>query len=289
MISPETIDRDYHVLYGKDKYNPDSHYQAVVAHCHFVGDTTSRISRMVHAAADAGVDVLTVTDHDTTRAQDKVRAVVSENGYKIEVFPGIEVTAWTPKKERRHVLVYGVEDAPPTGLSPVEVNIWAHKQGSSVLTAAAHPEMLDFSVREAELGEIQALNPNERFDLGEIANGAIAGIDVWRDKHPLLSRLLKAKMPDPRTNQRMQDIVFAQKTMAPIGGSDTHEYFGVANVVNLVPEESTLFEAALEGKLIIIQKRQEVLHPPTLLRIGGGMVRAKILDRNLAQMRDSRT
>lgn len=280
MISAETIDSAYDVIHGD--YNPDASYRAAVAHCHFTGDTTSSLSRIVHGAVEAGIDLLTVTDHDTTQGQDEVRGVVSRYDYPIEVFPGIEVSAVGPQRSVRHVLVYGVENAPPAGLTPVALNVWAHEQGTHVLTAAAHPEMLAFSVREKELADIQASeNPAQRFDLGEITNGAVLGIDAWRKKHPLFERVLQNKMPSPTANARMSEIVFGQGDLAPIGGSDAHERAGVDNVVNLVPEGMRLFDAALAGELVIIQKKIDQVKLPTLARIGFGAGRGILLDRKV--------
>jgi hypothetical protein len=284
MITSERIYSDYTIVHGSDRYTPDARYRAMVAHCHFVGDTTSRINSIVHAAAEAGIDQITVTDHDTTRAQDQVREIVSTHGYTTEVVPGIEVTAVGPGNEPRHVLVYGVEEAPPAGLSPVELNVWAHKQGPDVMTAAAHPELLGFSVRQQELAAIQAdVDPSARFDLGEITNGAVAGLDAWRDVHPRLSHVLRERMPPPGTNDRMEQIVFAQTDISPIGGSDAHESAGVATVVNLVPDGMTLFDAALQRKLVIIQKKKGQIAPPSLVSIGVGFVRGRILNRQLGK------
>jgi PHP domain-containing protein len=284
MITADTIEQNYDIIWGAVNYDPDAPYSAVALHNHVSRDTTSTLPRMVHAAVEAGLDVFAVTDHDSTEAQDKVRNVVKNSGYEndITIYPGVEITARGPRRSPRHVLVYGVEDIPELGLSPTEVNMWANEHPGEVYTAVAHPELLNVSVLRSELADIQSGPVAGRFNFVEAVNGEDAALEAWRERHRLLALAVGRFMPDRDTNSRMQKIAAAQHDLGeanpekfgpiyPVGGNDAHNGGEIANAINLIPVGMTLFEAASSGNLVVAVKR----HPeaPALWRLGVGFGR----------------
>lgn len=270
-MKADTIENNYEIIYGQEKYDSRTSYNAVTAHGHYTRDVTSRLRNLVHAAAAAEIDVMAVTGHDTPREYDKVSHAVSNYGYPIVVYSGIEVSARGPTNSIRHVLVYGVEDAPPPGLSPPEVNEWAHGHtGRNVYTAAAHPELLTTSVRREELQLIQQRPLAQRFDFGEIVNGEILSLTAWRKKHPWTIPLTRKMLPE-NANDTMREVVFAQHALPPIGGDDSHNVQEIGNVINLVPEKMDIFDAALSGNVLIAVRRTP--QATATWRIGVGYIR----------------
>ena len=53
-------------------------------------DGTDSPAELIRAAVDAGLDVVALTDHDTTRGWDEAAAAAREHG--IDLVPGIEVS-----------------------------------------------------------------------------------------------------------------------------------------------------------------------------------------------------
>jgi len=280
----ERIREEYQIIHPQyqpdfDPLMPGVEYDAVVTHAHFTKDVTSRLSTMVHAAVEAGIDTIWTSGHDTPREYDLVSQVVSDRGYHLEVKPAIEISARGPHDQLRHVIAYGVEDAPPPGLTPEGVNEWAHKQGPHVKTGLAHPELLYFSVRRHELAANQELPSEQRYDIGEIANGGVVSINAWREKHPVLAKVLAAKMPSEKANETMSEIVLAQFELPALGGDDFHHPSEVGNVVNLVPRTMDIFDAAKSGQLLIAVRREPIV--PATWRFGVGTFRGAMKDRQI--------
>ncbi|HEY9897833.1 MAG TPA: PHP domain-containing protein [Pantanalinema sp.] len=67
---------------------------------------------LVLAAARAGLSAIAVTDHDNTDAVAEAMAAVAERGLKLEVVPGVEVTAMRGDTEL-HILGYFVDPRAP--------------------------------------------------------------------------------------------------------------------------------------------------------------------------------
>lgn len=53
------------------------------------------------------LDVISITDHDDTRASLEAREIAARRGYRFQIIPGTEVTT-----RRGHLLVYGLEEPP---------------------------------------------------------------------------------------------------------------------------------------------------------------------------------
>ncbi|MHC1627052.1 MAG: PHP domain-containing protein [Methanoculleaceae archaeon] len=75
-------------------------------HSKYSGDSESSIPEILSYAARAGLDAIAITDHDTTEG------AVEALGYPspVLVIPGVEVSTL-----QGHLLVLGVEEAPPPG------------------------------------------------------------------------------------------------------------------------------------------------------------------------------
>ncbi|GAA2198312.1 PHP domain-containing protein [Sinomonas flava] len=78
-----------------------------------VSDGTETPRELVAAAATAGIDVLAITDHDSTAGWGEASAAARELG--IELVPGMEVSCRTPEGISVHVLSY-LQDPTHAGL-----------------------------------------------------------------------------------------------------------------------------------------------------------------------------
>ena len=62
---------------------------------------------VVDLAADFGIEVMSLTDHDTVAGLDEARARAAERG--LELVPGVEISTKDPRGIERHLLAYGVD------------------------------------------------------------------------------------------------------------------------------------------------------------------------------------
>ena len=62
---------------------------------------------MVDLAADIGLELISLTDHDTLEGIPEARARASERG--LELMPGVEISTQHPRGGERHVLAHGIE------------------------------------------------------------------------------------------------------------------------------------------------------------------------------------
>ncbi|HYJ12658.1 MAG TPA: PHP domain-containing protein [Thermomicrobiales bacterium] len=112
-------------------------------------------AELVHAAAQRGISVLGLTDHDTMDGLDEAFAAAQETG--IVLVPGVELSTTIPGPEI-HVLGYFVDHSDPVfrqrlatlardRVRRIEIVV-------SQLNAAGYPVDLDAVLAEAEVGSI---------------------------------------------------------------------------------------------------------------------------------------
>lgn len=77
-------------------------------------DGTETVTELVAAAADAGLDAIALTDHDTTAGWEEAQQAARQHG--IRVLPGIEVTV-RHERQSVHLLAYAVDPDPTTRLA----------------------------------------------------------------------------------------------------------------------------------------------------------------------------
>lgn len=81
-----------------------------------VSDGTEPPAELVRAAAAAGLDVVALTDHDTTAGWDEARAQAARSG--IDLLPGMEVTCASGGVSV-HLLAYGTDPQAPGLLAEI--------------------------------------------------------------------------------------------------------------------------------------------------------------------------
>jgi predicted metal-dependent phosphoesterase TrpH len=103
----------------------DLHIHSTYSH-----DATTTVRAILKQAADVGLDVIAVTDHDDIRGSLEARDLASQ--YGIESIPGVEVST-----RDGHVVALFVETLPPSGLSFSDTLMLIGKMGG--IAIAPHP------------------------------------------------------------------------------------------------------------------------------------------------------
>ncbi len=134
-------------------------------------------TELVKAAADKGISVLALTDHDTMKGLTEAKAAGKK--YGVEIIPGEEITAGSIFKQK-HILALNISKPISHSMS-VEKTIDAiHKQGG--LAIISHVEGINASV---SVDELEALLQTHKID-------ALEGINGRFDKR---RKLKKFKLP----------------------------------------------------------------------------------------------
>ena len=95
-------------------------------------DGHDEVKTILKAAVRRKLAGISITDHDTLRGSEKARKIIKEQKLDLILIPGAEVTT-----AEGHLLVYGVKEIPPRGLSPEETTDLVHEQGG--ITIVPHP------------------------------------------------------------------------------------------------------------------------------------------------------
>jgi predicted metal-dependent phosphoesterase TrpH len=99
-------------------------------HSTYSYDATTTVRAILKQAADVGLDVIAVTDHDDIRGSLEARDLAPQ--YGIESIPGVEVST-----KDGHVVALFVENLPPSGLSFADTLMLIGKMGG--IAIAPHP------------------------------------------------------------------------------------------------------------------------------------------------------
>lgn len=93
-------------------------------------DATTTVRAVLKQAADVGLDVIAITDHDEVRGSLEAQQLAPM--YGIEVIPGVEVST-----SDGHLLALFITTQPPAGMSLIDTLIHIGKQGGVAI--APHP------------------------------------------------------------------------------------------------------------------------------------------------------
>lgn len=93
-------------------------------------DATTTVRAVLKQAADVGLDVIAITDHDEITGALEARELASQ--YGVEVVTGAEVTT-----DEGHLVALYVEKLPPSGMSLDETLLWIGHYGG--IAIAPHP------------------------------------------------------------------------------------------------------------------------------------------------------
>lgn len=130
-------------------------------HSIYSPDATTTVRAILKQAADAGLDVIAVTDHDEIRGSLEAQQLAPE--YRLESIPGAEIST-----RDGHLVALFMKTLPPAGMSLIDTLIMIGKQGG--IAIAPHPfNNLPGSLSmEAVLGALA--NPR--------AKGSLKGIET---------------------------------------------------------------------------------------------------------------
>jgi predicted metal-dependent phosphoesterase TrpH len=135
-----------------------------------LGDGLSSPEDILDAAERAGLDIITLTDHDDIRGSFILRDLAAKRGSPVIAAPGIEVTT-----RSGHLLALFVEDEIPMFRPLPETVIAIHRAGG--IAIVPHPlSYLTFSVGERALRALAARGDGASFVDGiEVRNPSYAG------------------------------------------------------------------------------------------------------------------
>jgi predicted metal-dependent phosphoesterase TrpH len=165
-------------------------------HSAYSSDATATVRAVLKQAADVGLNVIAITDHDEIRGSLEARDLAAK--YGIEVIPGAEVST-----KEGHLLALFVESLPPAGMSLVDTLIHIGKLGGVAI--APHP-FNNFAVSLSMESVVGALtNPR--------AKGVLKGMETHNmstQSFDTVAQKLSIYLP-----------------LAKIGSSDAHVYWAI--------------------------------------------------------------
>jgi predicted metal-dependent phosphoesterase TrpH len=165
-------------------------------HSAYSYDATATVRAVLKHAADVGLDVIAITDHDEIRGSLEAHELAPK--YGVEVIPGVEVST-----SEGHLLALFVETIPPRGMSLIDTLIHIGKLGGVAI--APHP-FNNFAVSLSMEAVVGALtNPR--------AKGVLKGMETHNmstQSFDTIAQKLSIYLP-----------------LAKIGSSDAHVYWAI--------------------------------------------------------------
>jgi len=99
-------------------------------HSMYSPDATTTVRAVLKQAADVGLDVIAITDHDEIVGSLEARDLAPQ--YGVEAIPGVEVTT-----SEGHLVALFIENLPPGGMSLDDTLLWIGHHGG--IAIAPHP------------------------------------------------------------------------------------------------------------------------------------------------------
>jgi predicted metal-dependent phosphoesterase TrpH len=99
-------------------------------HSMYSPDATTTVRAALKQAADVGLDVIAITDHDEIVGSLEARDLASQ--YGIEAIPSVEITT-----SEGHLVGLFIESLPPSGMSLDDTLLWIGQHGG--IAIAPHP------------------------------------------------------------------------------------------------------------------------------------------------------
>lgn len=169
----------------------DLHIHSAYSH-----DATATVRAVLKQAADVGLDVIAVTDHDEIHGSLEARDLAPK--YGIESIPAAEVST-----SQGHLLALFIESLPPAGMSLVETLLYIGRLGGVAIVA--HP-FNQFAVS----APVEAV-------MGAFANSRAKGVLKGLETHNTSTK------PFNGVAQKLA----AHLPLAKIASSDAHTYWGI--------------------------------------------------------------
>ena len=210
--------------------NADLHIHSTYSH-----DATSTVRAVLKQAADTGLNVIAVTDHDEIRGSLEAQELASK--YGIESIPAVEVST-----KEGHLVALFVKTLPPAGLTLVDTLIHIGRLGGVAIAPHPFNNLPSSLSMEAVVGALT--NPR--------AKGVLKGIETHNmstQSFDTVAQKLSIYLP-----------------LAKIGSSDAHVYWAVGAGRTEFPGETAQdLRNALEKMTTIPIPYQEEFSPKALL------------------------
>lgn len=180
-------------------------------HSKYSSDSSLEIEEILRTAMKNGLDGIAICDHNTVNGGHYGKKLAKELGLPIMVLPGVEVST-----EGGHLIVLGIKEDIPEGLTPEETIRIAKKNGGVVI--APHP----FKIRS--IGEGKGLD--------------IDAVETFNSRCIFRENEKARKMAEDRGKPQ-------------VGGSDSHmlDTIGIAYTeIDSEPDELSVLDAIRQGK-----------------------------------------
>jgi predicted metal-dependent phosphoesterase TrpH len=196
-----------------------------LTYCPFLYDSVQTVNEIIQQALDSGVQILSITDHDTLAGSQEAARIVQSRGLDLVLIPGCEISS-----ADGHILAYNIQTEIPKGLTAGETIKHIHGQGGYAV--AAHPFLI---------GSLR----NQVFDLP---------FDALEGFNAAVSLLANFKSMDA-----------AEKLQLPyLANSDAHQIEEIGRSHMLFPENTQtahdLFGHLRAGNFVCIHGRTNNLH-----------------------------
>lgn len=165
-------------------------------HSMYSPDATTTVRAVLKQAADVGLDVIAITDHDAIEGALEARELASQ--YNVEVVTGAEVTT-----RDGHIVALYLDTLPPAGMSLNETLIWIGYHGG--IAIAPHP--FNNLPKSLDLHAVMGVFNFPR------AKGFLKGIEVYN----------MATRSFSETAEKLSQYLPLAKTAA----SDAHVYWAI--------------------------------------------------------------
>ena len=265
--------------------------RAADLHTHTKLDNVSTQRGMLRTAAQRGIDIVAVTNHDhlTPASALKVAKRIRDKLHlPLDLIVASETTVKPvhddENRKGKHVLVFNQKKPLEPLMSWYDLAASAWRQGALVF--AAHPEFGGISLRRNEIEIITEKGyPPDGIEIQNGAEALIAGSQP-RIERFMASRLPErikrwahGQVPELGSNIKAQAIAkdFEDIIKGKSGGSDAHDKDHVGDVLVLFPENRELFDAMREGETLIVQLREP--KPASAIKVGIEHVRGRKLDK----------
>lgn len=184
-------------------------------------DATTTVRAILKQAADVGLDVVAVTDHDEIRGSLEAQELAPQFG--LEAIPGAEVST-----RDGHLVALFIKSLPPAGMPLVETLLHIGRQGGVAIVPHPFNHLPNSLSLEAVMGALA--NPR--------AKGTLKGIETHNmgtQNFDKVARKLSVYLP-----------------LAKIASSDAHIYWAVGAGRTEFPGKSALdLRAALEKNITV--------------------------------------
>ncbi len=273
MIKVEALRNNFNPITSGtfiERLPPQSLVQVADLHVHSRIDSWATPQSILTVAANRGIDVVALTEHDYWTPQSQKKAVGiakrirDKYGLELDIIAGSEATVMPVRDpsntKGKHVLVFNQKkhiDAFMTW-----ENLHNAAQDQEALLYVAHPTLEGISFKSDEVKQmIDEGRPPHGL---EVQNGSATLFDRHENlierfhKSRFIPDAIKEHVPHPGSNKRALEMHDAYKEFVPglTGGSDAHEAWRVGEVLTVFPQGMTLFDAMQEGKIHIAQKKK---------------------------------